>query len=169
MSNIAHKLKEQAGAASVLVANLRAVLGEDEELILDTIEGETDLLEVIDKALARLAEIKTMVAAIKLNIDELSSRRDRFVQQDEMIRAALTHAMGMANLRKAERPLGTISLRATPPKLIETEAADIPSQYWTPQPPKLDRKAVLEALKAGEAVPGAELSNGGETISIRVK
>ncbi|MGE0857439.1 MAG: siphovirus Gp157 family protein [Hyphomicrobiaceae bacterium] len=45
----------------------------------------------------------------------------------------------------------------------------IPSEFWKPQPPRLDKKVVLDALKAGAVVPGAELSNGGETLSMRVK
>jgi hypothetical protein len=53
------------------------------------------------------------------------------------------------------------------PKAIILNEADIPSKFWKAQDPKLDRKAVLDALKAKEAVAGAELSNGGETIQIR--
>jgi Siphovirus Gp157 len=49
------------------------------------------------------------------------------------------------------------------------DEAILPAKFWKAQDPKLDKKAVLDALKAKEDVPGASLSNGGETISIRVK
>ena len=54
---------------------------------------------------------------------------------------------------------------------IENSAVEalIPAKFWKPQDPKLDRAAVAEALKAGETVPGASLSNGGLSLSIRVK
>jgi hypothetical protein len=52
---------------------------------------------------------------------------------------------------------------------VVTNEPDIPEQFWLPQPPKLDRRAVLEALKVGIAVTGAELANPRITIAIRTK
>lgn len=168
--NVTRELKLESEAARALLHNLRSVLSEDDEdLIHDTVEGETDLMETIDAALMRLQELDAMGAAIKAQTSALKERGDRFKNQAELIRAALSSALGMAQLRKVERALATVSLRAVPPSLVVTEEADIPSQYFEPQPPKLDKKAVLDALKSGEKVPGAELSNGGETISIRSK
>jgi hypothetical protein len=46
----------------------------------------------------------------------------------------------------------------------------VPAGFWRRGDPKLDKKALLDALKAlpkGEHIPGAELSNGGATIQIR--
>jgi hypothetical protein len=63
----------------------------------------------------------------------------------------------------------TMSLRAQPPKLLVTEESTIPEEFWRPQAPKLERKALLAALKAGAIVPGATLDNGGVTISVRTK
>jgi hypothetical protein len=51
--------------------------------------------------------------------------------------------------------------------LIVDEAA-IPADFWKPSDPKLDKKAVGEALKAGREVAGAMMSNGGETLQVRV-
>jgi hypothetical protein len=52
--------------------------------------------------------------------------------------------------------------------VVITDEHAIPQAFWRPQPPKLDRKAIGEALKAGQAVPGAQLSNGGTTLAIKV-
>ena len=35
----------------------------------------------------------------------------------------------------------------------------IPEPYWVPQPPKLDRQALLADLKRGDEIPGAQLGN----------
>ena len=75
--------------------------------------------------------------------------------------------MSMAELKKLELPQATISRKPTPAKALILDEAAIPARFWKPSDPKLDKKAVLDALKAGEAVPGTSLSNGGETIAIR--
>ena len=56
-----------------------------------------------------------------------------------------------------------------PPKAEIVDESMIPSKFWKPSDPKLDRKAVLEALKAKEDVPSATLSNGSETLMVRTK
>ena len=70
-------------------------------------------------------------------------------------------------LRKLELPTATLSIKAVPAKAEITDEALLPSKFFKAQDPKLDKKAVLDALKAKEDVPGAVLSNGGETLSIR--
>jgi hypothetical protein len=76
-------------------------------------------------------------------------------------------AMSMAELAKLELPQATLSRKRTPPKAIVTSEVDLPARFYVEQNPKLDKKAVLDALKAGEKIPGAELSNGGESLQLR--
>lgn len=166
--SIARRLDIEAEAAKALLANLRDVLAGDDDLAADMIEGETGLMEAADAALARIQELDAFEAAIKAQIDDLKARKDRFARQAEMIRAALGSAMGMADLKKIERPSGTISLRAVPPSALIVNEAEIPSEYWMRQDPKLDKRALLSALKDGP-VPGATLNNGGQSVSIRSK
>jgi len=154
------KLSSEAEAARSLLLNIRDVIGEDDEDIADAIEGETNFFEAVAAAYARLAEIEMMTAA-------LADRR-KALGEGERIRTALCVAMGTAGVRKIELPEATLSLRAIAASAVVACEADIPSQFWRPQPPKLDKAALLKALKDG-SVPGASLSNGGETISVRVK
>jgi hypothetical protein len=44
---------------------------------------------------------------------------------------------------------------------------EIPEQFLVPQPPKVDKRKLLDFLKNGNTVTGAELSNGGNTLSVR--
>lgn len=160
-------LYTQTEAARVLLSNMRDVIGDDEELALSTIEGETGLLEAIDEAVNRLSEIKSLVSGTQSRIDELKTRADRYEAQAERIRTAIMNAMQMAGVKKLERSEATLSIRSVPPKAIVKAEADIPADYWKAQAPKLDLKALTAALKDGASIPGAELSNGGETLSIR--
>ena len=167
MHNISQELHTQGEAAKALLLNIRDVIGEDEEMYLHAVHGETDLIEAISAAVDRIEQVNTFAELIEARIKTLQSRRDRFADQAARIKAAVHVAMGHAELRKLELPQATLSLRAVPPKCEITDESAIPSKYWKAQDPKLDKKAVLDALKAREAVPGATLSNGGETISIR--
>jgi hypothetical protein len=166
--NIVRSLNIEAEAAQSLLANIRDVIGDDSEMALVAIEGETELVEIIRAAVARINLLEGFAASVVQHVKELDGRRERFEKQAELLRAAVLAAMGTADLKKLELPGATLSRKAVAPKAQITNEADIPSKFWKPSDPKLDRKAVLEALKAKEAVPGAELSNGGETLAIRV-
>lgn len=144
------------------------VIGDDEELAADTVEGETDLQEAMTAAVARVAAIETMTDAIKAAQDRLAARKARLEKQAGLIRESLAVALEVAGMRKFETGLATVSLRATPPKVELIDESAIPARFWKPSDPRLDRKAVLDALKAKEVVPGATLSNGGASVSIRM-
>jgi hypothetical protein len=167
MSDLQRTLRDEAEAARALLASIRTVIGDDAEAAADAIEGETNLLEAVDAGLDRLAEIEVLRDSIDALVATYKERSSRLDNQSEQIRAALCIAMGAAGVKKLERPAGTLSLRAVPPKAIITSEADLPSRFFVDQAPKLDKKSVLEALKAGEKVNGAELSNGSETIALR--
>ena len=167
--DISRALRNQGEAARALLLNIRDVVGDDEELIDTAVEGETDLKDVISAAVDRLDELNGHQESLDARIEALKARRNRFEGQAERIKAAIHVAMGQAELRKLELPQATIGVRAVPPKAEIIDESMIPSKFWKPSDPKLDRKAVLDALKAKEDVPGATLSNDSETISIRSK
>ena len=62
--------------------------------------------------------------------------------------------MTEVGLSKLEQPDFTASARAGSP-LSWSSLRTIPEAYWLPQPPKLDRQAILGELKRGIDIPGA--------------
>ncbi len=166
MTSITKDLSIEAEAARSLLANIRDVIGDDEQAAADAIEGETNLREAISSAVDRLAEIDGMASVVRSREQSLRERRDRLERQAEHIRTAIVAAMGHAEMKKLELPQATITLKAVPAKAVAVNEADIPSEFWKRSDPKLDMRAVLAALKQGP-VPGATLSNGGETVQIR--
>lgn len=167
MSTVIEDLRLQTDAATALLLNIKDVVGEDEEIWLTCVEGETDLLGAIGAAVDRMDTLNILMGVLEERMIEMKKRKERFEAQCERIRAAVLVAMGHANLRKIEIPQATLSIRAVPPKAEIVDESMIPSRFWKTPDPKLDKKSVLDALKAKENVPGAVLSNGGETISIR--
>ena len=72
-------------------------------------------------------------------------------------------------LKKLEQPDFTASARSGSPCLIIMSEELVPPTYWLPQPPKLDRGALLTDLKRGAEIPGAQLGNPRPILAVRTK
>lgn len=158
-------LHNEIQAAKALRETLSDIL-DDEDALRDTIEGETNLHEVIARVISSLDDDAALVAAINDQISRHQHRRDRVKSRLEAKRQSIAQAMLIGEIKTLETASGTATIKNTPKKLIVTEESDIPTAYWKTEP-KLNRKGLLDALKDGANVPGATLSNGGQTIQIR--
>ena len=49
------------------------------------------------------------------------------------------------------------------------EEVIVPAPYWVPQPPKMDRQALLGELKRGNEIPGVQLNNPKTVLVVRTK
>lgn len=141
----------------------------DEETLVDTLEGATDLKEMLAGIARAYLEDRCMVSALKQRLEAMRDRLGRLENTASRKRDLITEVMEKAELQKLTEPDFTLSMREVPPSVQVVEEAEVPEQYWKPQPAKLDRQALLAALKQGQAVPGALLSNGGRTVSLRTK
>lgn len=169
MSNDEHRLHRQIKAAAALKQSLKDMLGEDDEAMRDMIEGETNLHEMIEHVVLSIEDDNVLVVGLSARLEELQSRKTRFENRIASKRAMIEQAMVIGELESLERPTFTLSLRSTPVKAEIIDESLIPSAYWKPQPPKLDKRALLAALKEGGDVAGASLSNGGISLQIRTK
>jgi hypothetical protein len=164
VSETVHKLKAEALAAEVLQQNISEILGDDDAGWIDAVEGETNLLEVIGALINRLSEIDGLIDGISEQARKVAARKKRLTEQKEMIRVAIGAAMEQANLKRAETPLGTVSVSRVGPKVLIVDEAAIPAQFFKPGP--VDKLKIGAMLNDGKDVPGATLSNGGHTITI---
>ena len=158
-------------AVRVLREQISALAERDEDFVRDTLEGETDLDGLVRQLVASIGEDEAHAAGLKGYRKDFADRQERIEGRAEAKRTLLVSALGIAGRPSVETDIGTVSLRPVAPKVIEIEAADIPAEFWKPQPPKLDSRALLAALKEaaadGRSISGATLSNGSQTISIR--
>ena len=160
-------ISKQIAAAAALRASIAAIAGDDSEAIRDTLEGSTSLHEAIAAVVAMMAEDEMMIDGIGLRITDLDARRARLKTRIERLRATIEQAMVIGEIKTLQLAEATLSLKNTPRQLEIIDEASIPAEYWKPQDPKLDRSAVKAALKGGATVPGATLTNGGVSVSIR--
>lgn len=160
-------LTREAQAARDLIASLKDIIGDDEAFAMDVIEGQTSLVEVVNSLIAQEGEDEAHIRAIQDYQGKLSHRAANINARIERRRNALLAAFQNAGVKTLRCPLGTVGVRPTPAKVIATDESLIPDEFMKPRDPVLDKRALLAALKEGRTVPGATLSNGGVTISIR--
>lgn len=167
MSDASHNLYRETEAAKVLRAQLADILGDDEQLAADSVEGETNLNHAIDRAVMQMIDDRIALTGLDVIIDELNRRRARIDSRMDNMRTMLGVALEQAGRKKIDHPVVTLSLRSVPRSVVVTDEALIPGPYWKAGEPRLQKRAVLEALKAGDEVPGCVLSNGGQTIAVK--
>jgi hypothetical protein len=141
----------------------------DDESLEDTLEGLTDLTDMIAVVLRSHLQDLALIRGLKGRIAEMEARVGRFERRAAKKRQLATSAMGQAEIRKISEPDFTASLRRGSPPLLIVDEVRIPVEFWKPQPAKLDRQKLLTMLKAGQDVPGAVLGAAGCILLVRTK
>ena len=141
----------------------------DEETLKDTLEGLTDLREMLATVIRSRQEDRTLAKALKLRIEEMQERLNRFEHKIEIKRDLAAKVMERAHIEKVIEPDFTASLRQVPQPLIISDETAISEEFMKPQPAKLDRRKLIDCLRAGQQIAGVYLGNGERTVSVRVK
>lgn len=168
MSDVLRDSIREIDAALAIREGLKR-LTDDDDAIRDTLEGETDLPTVISRLIESIEGDEGLKEGAKEAAARIKARAERFERRIEAKRALIQQAIEIADMKTPlELPAGTVSLSKGSPKLVITDEAAIPAEYWKASEPTLNRTAVTAALKAKTAVPGATLSNGQPTLTIRI-
>jgi hypothetical protein len=141
----------------------------DEETLNDTLEGISDLHEMIAAVIRSALVDEALHTGLRSRLDDMKQRLARLEERGAKKRQIALEAMNEAGLTKLQQPDFTASTRAGPPSLIVIAEDAIPHTYWVPQPPRLDRQALLGELKRGGEIPGAQLSNSKPILAVRTK
>ena len=141
----------------------------DEETLRDSLEGITDLHEMIAAIIRSALVDEALHAGLRSRVDDMRERLSRLELTASKKRQLALEAMTEVGLSKLEQPDFTASARTGSPALIVIAEERIPEAYWLPQPPKLNRQAILGQLKRGIEIPGAEMSNSKPVLSVRTK
>lgn len=153
-----------------IAEQLRDMLGDDYDTVtfLDTLDGETDALDIADRLLTDMQEAEALAAATKALADDYAARAKRIASRSTAIKSTLLTLLDAIGEKKLERPAGTISRRAGSVSVRITDADDVPRQLckvaYTP-----DKTAIRKQIEDGETVPGAELVRGDDGLTVRTK
>jgi len=152
------------------MAEMLAPYRDDEETYSDTLEGETNVMELLDGEIAAMQSDEALAEAIKAQEDALKVRRERVAMRAEAHKKNLKLIMQHAVLQKAERPRATVSIRPGSLSVRIVDEAEIPSQLMREKVTRAPDKAAIKAqIEAGVEVPGAVIERGDDTVSVRVK
>lgn len=140
---------------------------EDEILLLDTLDGISDLDEQIARVLRAAIEREGYAKAIDEMIDTLAARKRRLAEGAQTMRAAVLWAMQEAGMTKLAFPDMSVSVGRGRAKVVVVDEAALPADMLRHPPPVPDKIKIGEALTAGRAVEGAMLGNPLATLTIR--
>lgn len=163
---IASEVRKYQFLRERLLAALPAI---DQETLGDTLEGITDLREMLAEIIRSALDDEALVAGLSTRLSDMKARIGRLEESAKRKRELALKAMEEADIPKLLAADFTASLRHGSPTVEVTEETKIPAAYWKPQLPKLDRVGILAALKAGTSIEGAVLEPPRLQLSVRTK
>ncbi len=170
MGNVSTELVVELNSFKVLRDRLLAEIPDlDGETLADTLEGITDLREILAEVIRSALDDEALAAGLSTRLCDMKARIERFETSAKRKRELALKAMNEVEIPKLAVADFTASLRHGPPTLEVADEAKIPAAYWKPQPPKLDRQGILAALKSGAAIEGAFLEPPRLQLSVRTK
>lgn len=154
------------------IANLRTAypdLIEDGETWLLALESETELDQLLTAIVRQIEDAKALADGTEERLMDLASRRDRFKNRVDSLRALAFKMLDASGLPKVELPEATLSIRKGQQLLVgEADPASLPDELCKVSR-TVDRTKVKEALKDGATVAGYSLSNSEPNLTIRIK
>jgi hypothetical protein len=141
----------------------------DEETLFDTLEGITDLHEIIAMVIRSALVDEALQAGLRSRLEDMKERLTRLELRSEKKRHLALEALSETGLKKLEQPDFTASVKTGLPFLVVVSEGDIPQDFWVPQPPRLNRQALLASIKRGDEVSGVQLSNPKPILTVRTK
>ena len=144
-------------------------LDDDEETLADTLEGITNLHEMLSAIIRSALVDESLQEGLRSRLEEMKQRLARFEERGTKKRQVALEVMTEIGLKKLEQPDFTASTRSGSPSLVVVAEEIIPEAFWVPQPAKLDRQSLLAELRRGRDIPGAQLGNPKPTLAVRTK
>lgn len=175
-------LQNEAAKAKLLADMVRDMLGPDDDLsevLSNTIEGESDFFEYVDKMMMEALLAEAQAESIKAVKADLDQRKKRLEERAERIKQVVCNVWAEIGVRDKEgklqsikRPAFTLSFPWQKSRLVIDDVDMLPDDCVTTET-KVIKKANAEAIdakiSAGENVAGCHMSNGYQGISVRTK
>ncbi|MGC1748642.1 MAG: siphovirus Gp157 family protein [Pseudolabrys sp.] len=141
----------------------------DDQTLADTVEGLTDLHEILSAVIRAALADQALATGLEGRIGEMQARRDRLHDRAAKRRQIAKNVMVELDLKKLAAPDFTASIRPGTPALMVIDEAAVPSIYWLPREPRLNRQGLANDLKQGAEITGVALSNPEPVLSVRTK
>ena len=141
----------------------------DEQTLADTVEGLTDLHEIVTAIIRSALSDEALASASNPELAKCKNRLERLQDRASKRRQIAKDVMVELDLKKITAPDFSVSIRPGLPALMVIDEAAVPSIYWQPSAPRLKRQELLTELKDGSEIEGVALSNPEPVLSVRVR
>ena len=140
----------------------------DDQTIADTLEGySADFENKVIAISSFIRNLESTAEAIKQAEADMYARRKALDSKVEHLKSYVLINMKAIGMDKVECPLFKVSIRNNAPSVVVAENAVVPSKYVvTKVTESVDKKALKEAIEAGEVVEGVSLVRS-NTLSIK--
>ena len=140
-----------------------------EEQIKDTLEGLKGTFELKAESVGKfMRNLDSDIGAVDVEIKRLQARKKAMQNRKNSIREYLRLNMTQTGIKKISCPLFTITLAKGVPMAFVTDEESLPARYKeVVNTVKVNRLLLMQDLKKGEQIPGAEL--GTSATSVRIK
>ena len=142
-------------------------LAENGDDLTDTLEALEDAIE--DKAENTAKVIKQLEANASMldnEINRLTERKKASDNNAKRLKVYLQEQLEKVGTDKIKGEIFTVAIQNNPQSVDVLDETKIPAAYFIEQAPKLDRKELLEQLKAGETIPGVTVK---QSRSLRIR
>lgn len=137
------------------------------EVLADTLEGiEGEIEDKADNYAKVIRSIAGDIESVQAEIDRLSTRKMAMENTVKRIKDNLQAAMIATGKRKFKTSTFSFGIQKNPASVQVKDIVNIPSQFWKPQDPVLDKVALKNYLKENGAQDYAELV---QTESLRIR
>ena len=141
----------------------------DERTLADTVEGLTGLHEIVAAIVRSALTDEALATGLKGRIAEMQDRLDRLQDRASKRRHIAKDVMTELDIKKITAPDFSVSIRPGMPALLVLDESAVPSLYWQPSAPRLNRQGLLSELKNGADITGVTLSNPEPVLSVRTR
>ena len=141
----------------------------DEQTLADKVEGLTDLHEIVQAVIRAALSDEALILGLKCRISDMQGRLDRLQDRASKRRQIAKDVMVELDLKKLNAPDFTASIREGIPSLMVINEDAVPSIYWQPSEPRLNRQELAYELKQGAEIAGVTLSNPEPVLSVRTR
>lgn len=161
-------LYELTGEYIALMRMLEDASADDESEIVAAIEAATGDIEDKADAYARIVKnLQGDIDALEQEEKRLKARRTVLENRVDRLKMAIQNTMELTGLRKLKTSIGSWSVQKNPPSATVIDLEKVPARFLIEQPPKVDRRAILEEFKqTGELFDGVTITQG-ESVRFR--
>lgn len=138
----------------------------DAEALKDTLDAIDEAINIkVENTAYVIKQLDANVAAIDTEIKRLQAMKSAQSNNAKNLKLYIQESMEKVGLDKVQGKLIKVAIQNNP-QSVRVDNEEALKEYMVEQPKKLDKRSLLEDLKQGVEVYGAELQ---QTRSLRIK